>query len=50
MSLGVSVDVKHRVYLINYSVRARSCVKVEVAVLNSPPLSALMVSVDVTQH
>ena len=28
----------------------RSCVKVEVAVLNSPFLTALMVSVDVKQH
>ena len=28
----------------------RSCVKVEVAVLGSPPLTVLMVSVDVKQH
>ena len=28
----------------------RSCVKVEVAVLDSPPLVSLMVSVDVRQH
>ena len=28
----------------------RSCVKVEVDVLGSPPLIALMVSVDIKQH
>ena len=44
----VSVDVKHHVYLQGSELR--SCVKVEVAVLGSPSLVVLMVSVDVKQH
>ena len=34
---------------LNYSAELRSCVKVEVAVLGSPTLISLMVSVDVKQ-
>ena len=33
-----------------FSTEFRSCVKVEVAVLGSPSLISLMVSVDVMQH
>ena len=48
----VSEDVKHHVYLlICEDVGAQElCVKVEVAVLGSPSLTSLMVSVDVKQH
>ena len=51
VSLMVSVDVKHHVYLlIAQSAELRSCVKVEVAVLGSPSLVSLMVSGDGKQH
>ena len=40
----VSVDVNQHLK------KLRSCVKVEVAVLGSPSLIVLMVSVDVKQH
>ena len=45
----VSVDVKHHVYLSEES-EPRSCVKVEVAVLGSPSVIVLMLSVGVKQH
>ena len=44
----VFVDVKHHERRRNGSV-LRSCVKVEVTVLGSPPLISLMVSADVGQ-
>ena len=48
ISLMVSVDVKHHVYLLKMS--PESCVKVEVAALDSPSLRVLMASVDVKQY
>ena len=36
--------------LTNYGAELRSCVKVEVAVLGSPSLIVLMVSLDMKQH
>ena len=48
ISLMVSVDVKHHVHLLTFTLtELRSCVKVEVAVL---VLTSLMVSVDVKQY
>ena len=48
---SVSVDVKHHVYFTYLStLKLRSCVKIEVAVLGSPSLISLVVSVDVKQH
>ena len=44
------MDVKHHVYLLNLASELRSCVNVEVAVLGSPSLIVLLVSVDVKQH
>ena len=44
----VSVDVKHHVHISEES-EVRSCVKIEVAVLGSPSLTVLMVSVDVSE-
>ena len=41
----VSVDVE-----LSLLTELRSCVKIEVAVLGSPSLTVLMVSVDVKQH
>ena len=38
ISLMVSVDVKHHVYLLAYVCEVRSCVKVEVDVLDFPSL------------
>ena len=47
----VPVDVKHHVYTyFRRTSELRSCVKVEVAVLGSPPLIRLMVSVDVKKR
>ena len=45
----VCVDVKHHVYLLDLA-ELKSCEKVEVAVLVSPSLIVLMVSVDIKQH
>ena len=49
ISLMVSVDVKHHVYLMERA-ELRSFVKVEVAVLRSLSLTDLMAPVDVKQH
>ena len=47
----VSVDVKqHSTNQKDLCSELRSCVKVEVVVLGSPPLIVLMVSVDVKQQ
>ena len=43
----ISEDIKH--HRVRHS-ELRSCVKVEVAVLGSPSLISLMVSVDVKEH
>ena len=51
ISLMVSVAGKHHVYLLKTQFRAQElCVKVEMAVLGSPSLTVLMVSVDVKRH
>ena len=42
----VSVDVKQQVYLVTHESELRSCVKVEVAILDSPSIISPMVSVD----
>ena len=49
IGLIVSADVKQHVYITN-AAELRSCVKVQVAVLGSPSLMILTVSVDVKQH
>ena len=49
----VFVDVKHhekKRFFFFYITELRSCVDVEVAVLGSPSLIVLIVSVDVKQH
>ena len=47
----VSVDVKQHVYLVTHESELRSCVKIEVAILDSSSIISLMVSVDATvQH
>ena len=50
ISLMVSVDVKHHVYLLTESSQLRNCVKVEVDDLPSLSLIVHTLSVDVKQH
>ena len=47
-----SIPIAYMLYLTlhNYASEFRSCVKVEVAVLDSPTLTVLKVSVDAKQH
>ena len=46
----ISVDVKNHVYLKSNAAEFKRCVKVKVAVLGSPSLISLTVSVDVKHH
>ena len=50
--LMTSVDVEQHLKKKKKTERAElwNCVKVEVAFLDSPPLTVLMISVDVKQH
>ena len=46
ISLMVCVDIKQQAYLVTHESELSSCVKVEVAILDSPSVISLMVYVD----